>query len=180
MISMGASPILGALMGRLGRNLIFVLIAVLITMGAHALMAFTFLTPWVGMSCMGIGYSLLACTVWAMVSLVVPERTLGTAYGLTQALQNLGLGIIPLAVGPIIENKGYICLEILFLALLCVTIICIMILFVLDENRGGYLNMTPSERVAFDEKKTNIKSNDLQNLDNMGVDGVYSSKSTQL
>ncbi|CAG2105430.1 unnamed protein product, partial [Medioppia subpectinata] len=118
MMSIGASPILGISMGRVGRNVTFVLLAVFISLAAHALFAFTFLTPWVGMVTLGIGYSLLACTIWAMISFVVPERTLGTAYGLTQAIQNLGLGVVPMAMAVIVDSKGYLVLEILFLALL--------------------------------------------------------------
>ena len=31
---------------------------------------------------MGIGYSLVACALWPLVAMVVPEYQLGTAYGL--------------------------------------------------------------------------------------------------
>ena len=116
LISMVLSPFLGAFMGFLGRNITFVLMAVSTSWLAHALFAFTSLTPWIGICVLGIGYSLLACTVWPMISLVVPERALGTAYGITQALQNLGLGTITVACGYIVDGKGYLVLEIFFLA----------------------------------------------------------------
>lgn len=71
------------------------------TLGAHALMAFTRLTPYVSMVSvydnskeadghlvamlqilMGFSYSVLACALWPMVAYVVPEHHLGTAYGM--------------------------------------------------------------------------------------------------
>ena len=116
LISMVMSPFLGAFMGVLGRNITFVLISVGTSWLAHALFAFTMATPWIGICVLGVGYSLLACTVWAMISLVVPEKALGTAYGITQALQNLGLGVIIIACGFIVDSKGYLVLEIFFLA----------------------------------------------------------------
>ena len=115
-ISMGVSPFAGAFIGQLGRNITFTSVSVAASWLAHALLAFTFLNPWVGMVIFGLGYSLLACTVWPMISMVVEEKSLGTAYGLTQALQNLGLGVISLVAGYIIDLKGYLVLEVFFLA----------------------------------------------------------------
>jgi MFS family permease len=110
------SPFLGAFIGQLGRNVTFVLLAVLASWTSHALMAFTTLNPWYAMALLGVGYSVLACTVWPMISLVIPENQLGTAYGIAQALQNLGLGLIVYGAGYIVDSKGYFVLEIFFLA----------------------------------------------------------------
>lgn len=33
-------------------------------------------------SILGVSYSMLACALWPLVALVVPEHQLGTAYGL--------------------------------------------------------------------------------------------------
>lgn len=68
---------------------------------------------------MGISYSLLAASLWPCLAYLVPERSLGTAYGVMQSIQNFGLALLFLSVGPIIEARGYIALEIYFLAFLC-------------------------------------------------------------
>lgn len=68
---------------------------------------------------MGFGYSLLACALWPMVALVIPEHQLGTAYGIMQSLQNLGLGCVVLIAGYIADSYGYIVLEIFFFTWLC-------------------------------------------------------------
>lgn len=48
-ISAPASPVLGFLVDKTGRNVIWVLIAVVATLGAHMMLAFTFWNPWIAM-----------------------------------------------------------------------------------------------------------------------------------
>lgn len=144
----------------------WVFAATLISLLSHCLLAFTFLTPWVPMCLMGVGYSILACALWPMVALVIPENQLGTAYGIMQAVQNLGLAVVPLVAGWIVDATGYIVLEVFFVSSMCgrslntlvfkvfliivtfilVTLICVVLLYVSDENRGGMLNMNAKER----------------------------------
>ena len=60
------------------------------------------------MSIMGVTYSILASSLWPMVSIVIPDHQLGTAYGLMQSIQNLGLAVISIAAGAIVDAKGNI------------------------------------------------------------------------
>ena len=60
------------------------------------------------MSIMGVTYSILASSLWPMVSIVIPDHQLGTAYGLMQSIQNLGLAVISIAAGAIVDAKGHI------------------------------------------------------------------------
>lgn len=48
-ISAPASPVLGFLVDKTGRNVIWVLIAVVTTLAAHMMLAFTFWNPWIAM-----------------------------------------------------------------------------------------------------------------------------------
>ena len=118
-ISAVLSPFLGILVDLTGRNLIWVFAAALITLGSHSLLAFSFINAWSAMILMGVGYSVLACALWPMVALVIPEHQLGTAYGVMQSVQNLGLGVIVLLAGCIVDQKGYIVLEVFFLSWIC-------------------------------------------------------------
>ena len=54
-----------------------VAIALIGTYGCHAMLAFTMINPYVPIGILGFMYSLLACSLWPMTSLVVPERSLG-------------------------------------------------------------------------------------------------------
>ncbi|XP_076344249.1 lysosomal dipeptide transporter MFSD1-like [Tachypleus tridentatus] len=152
-ISAIASPLFGILVDRTGRNLMWVLISVVVTLGAHMLLAFSFLNPWIAMVVMGNSYSLLACALWPMVALVVPEHQLGTAYGLMQSVQNLGLGVIAMVSGIIVDMKGYLFLETFYLAWLSVALITTIILFCVNSRTNGPLNLTVNERNRREERK---------------------------
>uniref|UniRef100_A0A8C9W5M0 Lysosomal dipeptide transporter MFSD1 n=1 Tax=Scleropages formosus TaxID=113540 RepID=A0A8C9W5M0_SCLFO len=134
-ISAPASPLLGFLVDKTGKNIIWVLMAVIITLASHMMLAFTFWNPWIAMCLLGVSYSLLACALWPMVAFVVPEHQLGTAYGFMQSIQNLGLALIAMAAGAILDSRGYLFLEVFFCA-------CVCILFF----SGGELNLSTSAR----------------------------------
>uniref|UniRef100_A0A673ZGD6 Lysosomal dipeptide transporter MFSD1 n=1 Tax=Salmo trutta TaxID=8032 RepID=A0A673ZGD6_SALTR len=145
-ISAPASPVLGFMVDRIGKNVIWVLCAVVTTLIAHMMLAFTFWNPWIAMSLLGLSYSLLACALWPMVAFVVPEHQLGTAYGFMQSIQNLGLALISMAAGSILDNKGYLFLEVFFTACVCLALIAVVMLYFVDYLRGGDLNLSASAR----------------------------------
>lgn len=118
-ISAVACPIFGYFIDLTGRNLMWVFSSAILAMISHAVLAFTFINPWFPMILLGFSYCILACSLWPMVSYVIPEHQLGTAYGIMQSVQNLGLAVTPLVAGFLVDWKGYIFLEIFFLANLC-------------------------------------------------------------
>eukprot|EP00042_Codosiga_hollandica_P049859 m.586226 g.586226 ORF g.586226 m.586226 type:complete len:517 (-) comp57975_c0_seq9:2945-4495(-) len=146
LISAGASPLFGFMVDKIGRNVMWVFIALIGTYGCHAMLAFSFLNPFIPISLLGVVYSLLACSLWPMVSLMIPEHQLGTAYGFMQAVQNLGLAVIAMVAGTIVDTKGYLWLEVFFLAWLSVAIMCCMLLFVTDHVKEGGLNFSTARR----------------------------------
>jgi MFS family permease len=52
----------------------------------------------------GVGYSIYASAIWGSVPYVVDANALGTAFGLTTAIQNVGLVVAPTIVGLIKDN----------------------------------------------------------------------------
>ncbi|XP_036411666.1 major facilitator superfamily domain-containing protein 1 isoform X1 [Colossoma macropomum] len=145
-ISAPASPVLGLMVDKTGKNIIWVMCAIITTLLAHMMLAFTFWNPWFAMVIMGLSYSLLACALWPMVAFVVPEHQLGTAYGFMQSIQNLGLALISMAAGAILDSKGYLLLEVFFCACICVALIAVVGLYFLDFVRGGELNLSAATR----------------------------------
>uniref|UniRef100_A0A4W3JN35 Lysosomal dipeptide transporter MFSD1 n=1 Tax=Callorhinchus milii TaxID=7868 RepID=A0A4W3JN35_CALMI len=134
-ISAPASPVLGFLVDKVGKNIFWVMCAVIITLIAHMMLAFTFWNPWIAMSLLGISYSLLACALWPMVAFVVPEHQIGTAYGFMQSIQNLGLAVIAIAAGAILDSRGYLLLEVFFCACVCCEYRLLLLLLLLLFNR---------------------------------------------
>lgn len=152
LISAGASPLLGLLVDKTGRNLTWLLTAVFLTIVCHTMLGFTFVNPWIPMVGMGLTYSLLACALWPMVALEVPEHQLGTAYGIMQSVQNLGLAVVTMAAGAIVDAKGYIFLELFFIYFVIAAFIASIVLFILNSNKGGLLNMSVRERTAREDE----------------------------
>ncbi|KAL0973069.1 hypothetical protein UPYG_G00198490 [Umbra pygmaea] len=145
-ISAPASPVLGFMVDKIGRNIIWVMCAVTATLMAHMMLAFTFWNPWIAMSLLGVSYSLLACALWPMVAFVVPEHQLGTAYGFMQSIQNLGLALISMGAGSILDVKGYLFLEVFFCACVCIALIAVVMLYFVNHLQGGELNLSASAR----------------------------------
>uniref|UniRef100_A0A673G7N0 Lysosomal dipeptide transporter MFSD1 n=1 Tax=Sinocyclocheilus rhinocerous TaxID=307959 RepID=A0A673G7N0_9TELE len=135
-ISAPASPLLGFVVDRTGRNILWVMLAVASTLLSHMMLAFTFWSPWIAMCLLGLSYSLLACALWPMVAFVVPEHQLGTAYGFMQSIQNLGLALMSMAAGSILDLKGYLFLEVFFIACLCLALLAVVLLYLYDYYKG--------------------------------------------
>jgi MFS family permease len=92
---MGAifTPFMGLLIDRIGKRPFFLIIsAVLMTFvdGWYFLMPTTdsknYFTPIVGQVVLGVFYSFYAAVLWPCVPMTVPERAVGTAFGVTNAV----------------------------------------------------------------------------------------------
>ncbi|XP_039253474.2 lysosomal dipeptide transporter MFSD1-like [Styela clava] len=147
-MSAPCSPVLGFIIDRVGRNLFWILFAVVLTLASHGLLAFTFINPWFAMTLMGFAYSVLACALWPLVAFLVPEHQLATAYGFMQSIQNLGLAVISLAAGSILDSKGYFMLEIFFCMCISVALISALLLYIIDFGRESGLNASAKEQNA--------------------------------
>nr|CAH7743861.1 unnamed protein product [Callosobruchus chinensis] len=145
-VSMVASPVLGFLIDLTGRNITWLLGAIPVTMLSHVLLAFTLVNPYVGVVIMGIAYSALASSLWPLVSLIIPDYQLGTAYGVCQAIQNLGLAVINIITGVIVDKFGFVALEIFFLCCLSAALLSTIGMAVMDKIQNGTLNMSRAQR----------------------------------
>ncbi|XP_021109284.1 major facilitator superfamily domain-containing protein 1 isoform X3 [Heterocephalus glaber] len=145
-ISAPMSPVFGLLVDKTGKNIIWVLCAVTTTLVSHMMLAFTMWNPWIAMCLLGLSYSLLACALWPMVAFLVPEHQLGTAYGFMQSIQNLGLAIISIIAGMILDTRGYLFLEVFFIACVSVALLSVVLLYLVNHAQGGSLNYSTRQR----------------------------------
>jgi MFS family permease len=83
----------------------------LLTLGA-ALMPLTFATLgatdwslWISTAMMGLAFSVVPAVIWPATAMLVEPRKLGTAYGLINVLQSLGLAVCNLAAGWLIDTN---------------------------------------------------------------------------
>ena len=84
----------------IGLRALLNLFAAIVITGVHATLAYTNFFPVAPLVLLGVCYSVYASALWPSIALVIEPRFHATAYGVTTAVQNLGL-----AVGPLIVAK---------------------------------------------------------------------------
>jgi MFS family permease len=162
-----ASPLVGMMIDFFGRNLYWVMLGVSVTLGCHALMAFTFTVPPLAvMILMGIAYSILASSLWPMVVFVVPPHQRATAYGIMQSIQNLGLGLVSILAGYIVDVKGYLVLEVFFMMCLCLAFLATGLLYLWNLSTASRLNESGAIRRKRIKEEEFLKANQaINNVD---------------
>jgi len=101
-----ATPVFGFIADRIGHR------ALLMTLGT-LMLPLTFLTLgatnwslWVSTALMGISFSVVPAIIWPSTAMLVEPARLGTAYGLVNVLQNVGLAASNLAAGWLNDAAG--------------------------------------------------------------------------
>ena len=88
-ISMVLVPFIGIAIDKTKKNVLWCLVANLLTGFSFVLMLISpSIDPWVSIITLSIGFAILACALWPMVSFLVPQRKIGMAYGVMQGIQN--------------------------------------------------------------------------------------------
>lgn len=103
------TPLFGSLIDYKGKATRFMILGSGLVLLAHLIIAFApnvAVFGYVGLSILGIGYSLVPAAMWPSVPKVIPEKNLGTAYSLIYWIQNMGMLIVPIFVGLIIESTA--------------------------------------------------------------------------
>ncbi|XP_068141725.1 lysosomal dipeptide transporter MFSD1 isoform X1 [Drosophila tropicalis] len=151
LISAIASPLFGFVIDKVGRNVTWVFCATISTFVAHLLLTFTHFDPYIAMTIMGLSYSMLAASLWPMVSLIVPEYQLGTAYGFCQSVQNLGLAVVTIVAGIIVDSSGgsHFWLQLFFMLFLLISLIATCFIWAYNRKHQGNLNMSPTQRATY-------------------------------
>ncbi|CAH8590608.1 unnamed protein product [Heterobilharzia americana] len=170
-VSAMASPLFGAAIDFIGYNLYWLFTGIIITMLCHICFAFTTgqIPPIVIMIVLGLAYSILASSLWPMVAFILPLHQRGTAYGLIQSIQNLGLGVISIFAGYLVDTKGYVFLEVFFTFCLSISVTTTFGLLIWDQRYGaGILNESGSSR----RYKNTIKIDDDDSVSHTSLEPV--------
>ncbi|MCR4852596.1 MAG: MFS transporter [Prevotella sp.] len=140
------TPLFGSIYDRIGRGATLMLVGCLLVTVGHFLMALPIATtPWVAAFIMflhGIAFSLVPSALWPSVPKIVPLSQLGTAYSIIYYIQNLGLMLVPMLVGNIIDNQSQhaesVTHTMLFFTLFGVLAVAVSILLLLLDRKLHY------------------------------------------
>ena len=150
LISAVASPILGFGIDRLGRRALFITLSSVVLVIAFCISAALpdkegSKMEIVPLVMVGIGYSVYCAAIWGSIPYTVQPHTVGTAFGICTAIQNIGLVIAPTIVGYIKQHThkshGYFWVLIFFVIVNIFGFCTNFYLYVVDiKYHDGILN----------------------------------------
>lgn len=100
------TPLFGSLIDRKGRSATAMIFGSLTLLLVHLIFSLTNMMPYIPMVLLGIAFSLVPASMWPSMVKLVPEKQIGTAYGLMYSIQNLGLWGFPLVAGLILDRTN--------------------------------------------------------------------------
>lgn len=105
------TPIFGSIYDKVGKGATLMIIGSLILTGVHVCFALPIVEQtWFAVSLvilLGVAFSLVPSAMWPSVPKIIPMKQLGSAYAIIFYIQNIGLTLIPMLMGTIIENNTY-------------------------------------------------------------------------
>jgi MFS family permease len=92
-MSMVLSPFLGGIIDKIGRRGKLIIFCGVASFPTFYMLGFTDITPFAPVVLLGFTYSLAASALWPSIALLVPMKSTGLAYGVTNFLQMVSIGI---------------------------------------------------------------------------------------
>ncbi len=104
------TPLFGSIYDRKGKGATIMIIGALLLILVHGVLSIPFLTQWWIAATMviilGIGFSLVPSAMWPSVPKIIPEKQLGTAYAVIFWIQNIGLMLVPMLLGYVLNTTN--------------------------------------------------------------------------
>ncbi len=138
--SMIFAPVFGRLVDKSGRRASMMVIGSLLMVPAFLVMAFTMVPPAFPMIMLGVSFVLVPAAMWPSIPLLVEKNRVGTAFGLTTMIQNVGLAIFPVLNGFLRDTtENYTASMVMFSSLGLFGLLFAFALLRSDRRSGGVL-----------------------------------------
>lgn len=102
------TPVFGSLYDRLGKGATLMIIGSAMLTLVHVLFALPVLNVWwfaiLIMVVLGVAFSLVPSAMWPSVPKIIPMKQLGSAYAIIFYIQNIGLSMVPVLIGSVIQK----------------------------------------------------------------------------
>ena len=111
-LAMVLTPFLGAFLDYVGKGATMLMIGALIMIGCHLCFAFVlplFPYKWLAVTLvatLGVSFSLVPAALWPSVPKIIENKILGSAYCVIFWIQNIGLCLVPLLIGVVLDATG--------------------------------------------------------------------------
>ena len=106
------TPLLGALLDFRGKGATMLMAGAVVMIACHLSFAFVlpiFPSKWLALLLvvtLGVSFSLVPAALWPSVPKIIDEKVLGSAYCLIFWIQNIGLCLVPLLIGKVLDATG--------------------------------------------------------------------------
>ncbi len=102
------TPLFGSLYDRVGKGATLMVIGSIMLVFVHLLFTLPILQYWwfalILIIVLGVAFSLVPSAMWPSVPKIIPQKQLGSAYSLIFYIQNIGLSMVPLLIGWVIDT----------------------------------------------------------------------------
>ena len=106
------TPVFGSMYDRMGKGATLMIIGSFMLTLVHVLFALPILNVWwfaiVVMIILGVAFSLVPSAMWPAVPKIIPMKQLGSAYAIIFYIQNIGLSMVPVLIGSVIQKYAIV------------------------------------------------------------------------
>ncbi|MBQ8471410.1 MAG: MFS transporter [Alistipes sp.] len=142
-LAMCLTPALGALLDFKGKGATMLMVGAVIMIACH--LSFAFLLPMFPSKALalllvvtlGVSFSLVPAALWPSVPKIIDEKILGSAYCVIFWIQNIGLCLVPLLIGTVLDKTGgYVAPMVIFSSFGVLAFIMSFYLKIEDKKKG--------------------------------------------
>ncbi len=106
------TPVFGSIYDLKGKGATLMIIGSAMLTLVHVLFALPILNVWwfaiIIMIILGVAFSLVPSAMWPAVPKIIPLKQLGSAYAIIFYIQNIGLSMVPILIGSVIQDYSTI------------------------------------------------------------------------
>ena len=143
-LAMALTPFLGAFLDNVGKGATMLMLGAIIMIACH--LSFAFLLPifpsktlaLVLIVVLGVSFSLVPAALWPSVPKIIDPAILGSAYSLIFWIQNIGLCLVPLLIGVVLNSTGGYIIPMCIFASFGVLAFIMSFFLKIEDRKKGY------------------------------------------
>lgn len=143
-LAMILTPFLGALLDFRGKGATMLMLGAIIMICCH--LSFAFVLPaypsqWLAVTLiviLGVSFSLVPASLWPSVPKIIDTKILGSAYCVIFWIQNIGLCLVPLLIGKVLDATGGYKMPMMIFSSFGVLAFIFSLLLKVEDRKKGY------------------------------------------
>lgn len=151
-LAMVLTPFLGALLDFKGKGASMLMLGAIIMVACH--LCFAFVLPaypqkWFAILLilvLGVSFSLVPAALWPSVPKIIDEKVLGSAYCLIFWVQNIGLCLVPMLIGYVLDKTGGYQMPMIIFSSFGILAFIFSFLLKVEDKKKGYGLELPNKK----------------------------------